>query len=174
MGNMTVVSILQDAWPTIKENPEQFVKNIEDGMNMPFTPAGFPIPIKSINSFAVGNHANPMMVARSWHDSRDKVFIVGHGYMADITETHDRKDKLFYLQNKGREIEAVERALHQARKDQVQLAIQALTELVTMEIGARVTESDIMRVAHKHGVFDYVTDEDKGHIIAAVKANMGG
>ena len=174
MGNMTVVSILQDAWPTIKENPEQFVKNIEDGMNMPFTPAGFPIPIKSINSFGVGNHANPMMVARSWHDSRDKVFIVGHGYMADITETQDRKDKLFYLQNKGREIETVERALHQARKDQVTLAVQALTELVVMEIGGHPTESDIMRIGNKHNVFDYIADEDKGHIISVVKANTGG
>ncbi len=174
MGNMTIVSILQDAWPTIKENPEQFVKNIEDGMNMPFTPAGFPIPIKSINSFAVGNHANPMMVARSWHDSRDKVFIVGHGYMADITETQTRNDKLFYLQNKGREVEAVEKALRQARADLVKIASQALTEEVVREVRGRVTEYDIMRVGNAHGIFDYLKDDEKGHVISVVKANTGG
>ena len=32
MGYMTVVSILNDAWHDIKENPKAFIENISKGM----------------------------------------------------------------------------------------------------------------------------------------------
>lgn len=90
MGMMTVVSILNDAWPLIKENPEQFIKNIEDGM---YNYSG-----KAVNMYPVGNHANPMEVHRSFHNSLNHVLIVGGNHMEDLTELRpSRTNDDFYL-----------------------------------------------------------------------------
>ena len=58
MGFMTVVTILNDGWETIKENKEQFVNAIEDGMAAEKGP---------VHYYAIGNHSNPVIVAKSQH-----------------------------------------------------------------------------------------------------------
>ena len=90
MGMMTVVSILNDAWLIIKENPEQFIKNIEDGMH---NYSG-----KTVNMYPVGNHANPMEVHRSFHNSLNQVLIVGGNHMENLIELRPtRTNDDFYL-----------------------------------------------------------------------------
>ena len=83
MGRMTVVSILNDAWPIIKENPDQFIKNIEEGMDN--------CNGRSINMYPVGNHANPMEVHRSFHSSLNHVMVVGGNHMEDLVELRPSK-----------------------------------------------------------------------------------
>lgn len=56
MGFMTVVAILNDGWETIKENKEQFINAIEDGMSTGKDP---------VHYYAIGNHSNPVIVAKS-------------------------------------------------------------------------------------------------------------
>lgn len=95
MGFMTVVSILNDAWDTIKENPEQFIKNIEEGMENYHG--------SSVQHYPVGNYANPMEVHRSFHANLNKVLVVGGNHMEDLIELKPGKtNDDFYLAYKMR------------------------------------------------------------------------
>jgi hypothetical protein len=73
MGYMTTITILNDAWDQIKKNPEQFIENINKGMSG----IGYfgERDGKTIHSYPVGNHANPMDVARSHHADEDRLYL---------------------------------------------------------------------------------------------------
>lgn len=86
MGYMTVVSILNDAWETIKRHPEEFIENIEKGMNHPYYQDG------AVQSYPVGNYYNPMEVAASFHADVPQVFYAGRNCMTMLTD-HTAKKK---------------------------------------------------------------------------------
>lgn len=90
MGYMTVVSILNDAWDLIKENPEQFIKNIEDGMEN--------YGDRIVNMYAIGNHSNPMEVHRTFHNNQKQVLVVYGNHMENMKEfNHWKLNNANYL-----------------------------------------------------------------------------
>ena len=108
MGYMTVVSILNDAWATIKENPKQFIQNIEDGMENFYG--------HTVNSYPVGNYSNPMEVRRSFHANQSKVLVVGGNHMEDLGEMKPMKSRDdFYLAYKMRTVHCAEDAVASAK-----------------------------------------------------------
>lgn len=88
MGYMTVVCILNDAWETLKANKEEFMRRIEEGM---YGENSWD-PRRSINSYGVGNHYNPMSVTRSFHADIRNLYIVGGNCMTDLTNTNGLND----------------------------------------------------------------------------------
>jgi uncharacterized protein YsxB (DUF464 family) len=96
MGYMTVVSILNDAWPTIKENHEQFIANIEHGMD-DYDPS------KTIHHYPISGYANPMEVRRSFHANQSVLLMVGQNHMEEVANINPhRKQEDFYLAYKMR------------------------------------------------------------------------
>lgn len=99
MGYMTTVTILNDAWSQIKKNPQQFIENIELGIN------GIDKFDKrmsnKINSYSVGNHCNPMEVAESHHADNFRLYLVGQnmmtmlGYENDLNNIELRERQLY-------------------------------------------------------------------------------
>lgn len=85
MGYMTVVSILNDGWSTIKNHPDQFIENIEMGMNgsMEYNDNE---SRKMINYYPVAGFCNPMEVAKSFHADTPQVFYVGQNCMTMLTD----------------------------------------------------------------------------------------
>lgn len=79
MGYMTVVSILNDGWETIKKNKDQFIENIEAGMKSNHSK-------KFINDYSVGNFANPMEVSKPFHVDMPHIFFVGRNSMTVLTD----------------------------------------------------------------------------------------
>ena len=96
MGYMTVVSILNDGWHTIEEHPDEFVRNIFNGMTEGKEPFG---KQKRVKSYPVGNHCNPMQVAKSFHADCPQIFYVGQNCMTMLTDwtAKDRDDIEFQL-----------------------------------------------------------------------------
>ena len=89
MGYMTVVSILNDAWETIKEHPEEFIDNIEKGM---VCHRG-----ETVKSYPVGNHCNPMEVHQSEHADIPQLLLAHGNAMIDLNAVRENKDSLFHL-----------------------------------------------------------------------------
>ena len=144
MGYMTVVSILNDAWDTIKENPEQFIKNIEEGMESRYGLA--------VQSYPVGNYANPMEVHRSFHANLNHVLVVGENHMEDLTELKPGKSKNdFYLAYKMRTIHCAEDMTASAKLEVMDSAAEMFAaDMKRMgkdvsQIGATIQDSDVYK-----------------------------
>ena len=83
MGYMTVVSFLNDGISTFKEHPEQVIDNIISG--------GMGVSNgrrlhRAVNDYPVGNFANPMEVAQSFHADFSQVFLAGQNSMTMLTD----------------------------------------------------------------------------------------
>lgn len=97
MGYMTTITILNDALDQIKKYPKEFVDNVLNGVN------GIDKfgkrENKLINSYGVGNYANPIEVAKSHHADESRLYLVYQnmmvslGYNDDITD-YDLRKKL--------------------------------------------------------------------------------
>lgn len=88
MGYMGIVVIKTDAWKTIKANPEEFVKQISNGLDGCNEVDDKRIHLcENINEFPVGNCCNPIEVSKMFHDSQSKIYYVGQNYTTDLTET---------------------------------------------------------------------------------------
>ncbi|MEK4006501.1 hypothetical protein [Paenibacillus sp. FSL H3-0333] len=74
MGYMTTITILNDGLSQIKDNPEEFVDKISEGMNGYRRFLGS-IERNSVSTFGVGNHCNNVMVAASNHADDPRMFI---------------------------------------------------------------------------------------------------
>lgn len=97
MGMMTVVSILNDGWETIKEHPEEFIHNIELGMAGIPSYSRLPGP-DSVNYYGVGNHANPMEVSTSFHADHAGIFFVGQNTMTLLNDWRPKSERDMRLQ----------------------------------------------------------------------------
>lgn len=81
MGMMTTITILNDAFDIIKANPEQFIENIELGIHgRKGDSKGSYYGGDFVNSYGVGNYANPMWVTQSTH-SNTPVLMLSYGNM---------------------------------------------------------------------------------------------
>lgn len=80
MGYMTVVKILNDGWHIIKDNPEQFVENIEKGMHQ--------YSDRLIVEYPVGNYVNPMSVHKSVHADIPQLLLVHQNAMWDLNTVY--------------------------------------------------------------------------------------
>ncbi|WP_097005259.1 hypothetical protein [Lacrimispora amygdalina] len=89
MGYMTIISILNDAWETIKQHPEEFIDNIEKGMEY--------YRGKTVKSYPVGNHCNPMVVHQSEHADTPQLLLAHCNSMIDLNAVRENKDSLFHL-----------------------------------------------------------------------------
>lgn len=111
---MTVVSILNDGWENIKKHPDEFINNIELGMNG--IPSYSKMPgSRSVNYYGVGNHANPMEVATSFHADHAGIFFVGQNTMTMLNDWRPKSDREMRLQLDR--IVAAKRALDLVEQD---------------------------------------------------------
>jgi hypothetical protein len=92
MGYMTTITILNDRWSDIEKNPEQFLENIQEGMN---GYGAYFNESKSINYYSFG-----VRVAKSHHADYPHLYMafgnsmIGFGYGNDITDVELRKKYL--------------------------------------------------------------------------------
>ena len=94
---MTVVSILNDGWNTIKKHPDEFIQNIEKGMEG--IPSYSKLPgSRTVNYYGVGNHANPMEVAESFHADHPGIFFVGQNTMTMLNDWRPKSEREMRLQ----------------------------------------------------------------------------
>ena len=151
MGNMTVVSVLCDAMDTIKENPEQFVKNVAEGMH--------DYSNRRINSYGVGNHANPMMVHHAFHDTLDQLILVGHGYMTNIADMNTGfYSKHNTLRVKGTELAKASRILKNAYAAYMQFAQEVALETVKDLHLEEMTVDAFGNALQEYGILDGIDD----------------
>lgn len=99
MGFMTVVSILNDGWDTIKKHPDQFIENIEMGMQGDGE-NGIRLYNSMVNEYPVDNFSNPMEVAKSFHADTPHVFFVGRNCMTMLTDYTAKNKKEIEFQLK--------------------------------------------------------------------------
>lgn len=96
MGYMTTITILNDAFDQIENNPKQFIENIKkgiDGERISFIENNKINHKKSYcNSYPVGNYCNPMEVAMSNHASESRLYLVGENMMTILGDLNDIKD----------------------------------------------------------------------------------
>lgn len=99
MGYMTIISILNDGWETIKNHKDEFIEKIENAM---VSKNGTKITHCSIHNFS-----SPLIVHSSQHADVPQVVLAQYNTMIDINES--LKDNITLEQLKGRkkEIETV-------------------------------------------------------------------
>lgn len=99
MGYMTVVSILNDGLDVIKKQPEEFVNNIECGVDGISADRKYRYS-NNVNDYPVGNFANPMEVAKSFHADNPQIFYVGQNCMTMLTDwtASSKEDMEFQLE----------------------------------------------------------------------------
>ncbi|WP_342423097.1 hypothetical protein [Paenibacillus sp. FSL E2-0178] len=95
MGYMTTITILNDGFSQIKDNPKEFVDKIGEGMNGNRRFLGS-TEINNVNSFGVGNHCNNVIVAKSNHADDPRLFISYQNSMDTIGWGNDDSTHLEY------------------------------------------------------------------------------
>lgn len=120
MGLMTTVTILNDGFEAIKNNPEQFLKGLEDGMYGMGKKWAASSPTSLITYHAVGSYDNCFEVALSQHSNQHRLYLVGGNCMQMIEpytggsiETRKRN-----LEIAKRIIEAEENALNKLMEEE--------------------------------------------------------
>jgi len=85
MGYMTTVTILNDGFHGIEENPKKFVESIRDAMcgchNGSSDRCG-------IYTYYVGNAGNNVQLAPSYHADESKLYLCGQNLMSDLSKTY--------------------------------------------------------------------------------------
>ena len=162
MGYMTVVSILNDAWPTIKENPEQFMKNISEGMENYHGSA--------VQHYPVSNYANLMEVHRSFHANLNKVLVVGGNHMEDLSELNPmRYNDDFYLAYKMRMANLAE---DMAKSAKLEVLDCAATMIANDMVRAGKNVSEIKETAKMYDVCKALSEEELNKLIWMIGCAM--
>lgn len=76
MGYMTVISILNDGWTSIQNNPEELVKQIDTGMDQ--------MNPKTVTSHSVGNRYPSVFVGRSMHADNPQLMLACRNFMTSF------------------------------------------------------------------------------------------
>lgn len=155
MGRMTIVSILNDGWATIKENPKQFIDNIEAGMENYYDG-------KHVHMYPVGNYANPMEVHTAFHDSQMQIVAVGHNHMENVVDINESRTDDFYLAYKL----DMARKVELAAKKAMEKVVYSLAKAIASDIkAAGKTVDNILEVAKTYNAFNLMSDEEKASVI---------
>ena len=162
MGYMTVVSILNDAWHTIKENPKQFIENIEKGMHEYASP-------KVINHYPVSGYCNPMEVRRSFHANQSNLLLVGGNHMEDIVALDPNRSDDFYLAYKVRAMHEAEDKVEQAKMN---LCIAIAEAIKTAVKNQGKSKDQILEVAEATDAFMALSDKERGIVFKMVEKSF--
>ena len=119
MGYMTTITIRNDGFDSIKKNPEEFIKAIEEGMNgvnkMYLNEKGEP-DRKSVNDYSVGYHSNPLCVALSHHANIPRLYIV-HENMMNIIGSNSNLSEKRTLELRKRELQIIKDIINQEEEE---------------------------------------------------------
>ena len=159
MGYMTVVSILNDAWHTIKENPKQFIENIEKGMHEYASP-------KVINHYPVSGYCNPMEVRRSFHANQSNLLLVGGNHMEDIVAMDPNRTDDFYLAYKVRAMHEAEEKVEVAKTN---LCVAIANAIATAVKNQGKTKDQILEVAEATESFMALSQKERGTVFKMVE-----
>jgi hypothetical protein len=162
MGYMTIVCILNDAWPTIKENKNQFIANIEEGMENYHGGV--------VKSYPVGNYANPMEVHRSFHANLNRVLVVGGNHMEDITATNPmRTNDDFYLAYKMRTIRCAE---DMAKSAKIEI-IDMTADMIVADMRKNTKDFDqIKETAEKYDSYKAMTEDEQNRLVWTIRSKL--
>lgn len=156
MGYMTVVSILNDGWDTIKQNPKTFMENIEKGMH------GY--GHAAVQSFPVGNYANPMEVHRSRHANMSQLLLVGGNKMEDLNDFEPHRMSDFYLAYKLRAIHEAEEKLEDAKEFLIRYVADELAKqarLLPEYKAGNLATIHLQQIAENMEVFAFMSNDEK-------------
>ena len=159
MGYMTVVSILNDAWHDIKENPEQFVANIEKGMHDYDTS-------KVIHHYPIAGYCNPMEVRRSFHANQSNLLLVGGNHMEDVVAIDATRVDDFYLAYKVRAMHEAEEMVERAKMN---LCVAIATAIRTAMKNQGKGKDHILEVAEGTESFMALSDKERGFVFKMVE-----
>lgn len=130
MGYMTTIAILNDAIDTIEANPKQFIKEIKAGMHGEAN--GYREGSK-VTYHAVGNHANPLMVARSQHADIPQLHMTYGNSLVDFkdVEHYAKNEYAFdFMQNC---IQRAEEIIEEAKITSQYIVAKEVLEKITAE-----------------------------------------
>ena len=162
MGYMTVVSILNDAWHDIKENPEQFIANIEKGMHDYDTS-------KVIHHYPISGYCNPMEVRRSFHANQSNLLLVGGNHMEDIVAIDATRMDDFYLAYKVNAMHEAEDKIAQAKMN-LCIAIANAIEAAMKNQGKG--KDQILEVAEATESFMALSDKERGIVFKMIEKSF--
>lgn len=83
MGYMTTVTILNDGFHGIEEQPDKFVETIRDAMNGCHN--GFSDRC-GVYTYYVGNAGNNVQLSPSYHADNTKLYLCGQNLMSDLSK----------------------------------------------------------------------------------------
>lgn len=83
MGYMTTVTFQNDMWNTIKENPEEFIRTIEEGMSGAIGNYSV-LREGEVSDFGIAYYANGLKVAQAHHADDVRLYYVGENMMVPI------------------------------------------------------------------------------------------
>lgn len=162
MGYMTVVSILNDAWDTMKENPKKFMENVEAGMNN--------YNGSAVQSYPIGSYANYMEVHRSFHSNLNKVLVVGGNHMEDLTELKPWKtNDDFYLAYKMRMVNLAEEMAKSAKQEVMDCAAEMIAKDMAR---ANQDVSEIETVMQNYDVCKTLSEEEKDKLVWTIGCKL--
>lgn len=162
MGYMTVVSILNDAWHDMEENPKQFMANIKKGMHDYDTS-------KVINHYPVAGYCNPMEVHRSFHANQSNLLLVGGNHMENVGVLDPNRTDDFYLAYKVRVMQEAEEKIEHA-KVSLYFAIANSIENAMKNQGKSL--NDVYEVANATESFMALTDKEQATVIQMISKSF--
>lgn len=158
MGYMTVVSILNDAWHDMEQNPKQFMENIQRGMHDYQSS-------KIINHYPVSGYANPMEVHRSFHANQSNLLLVGGNHMENVAFLDPNRNDDFYLAYKVRVMHEAEEKI-ECLKTNLYCTIASAIKTAMTNQGKTV--DDVYEVAKATECFMALTDKEQSIIIKMI------
>lgn len=159
MGYMTVVSILNDGWHLLQENPDKFMDNISRGMRGEYRGS-------VVQAYGVQGFANPMEVHRSFHANESKLLLVGQNHMEDVADMTPNRTDEFYLTYKVR-------TLHQAADALEYAQMQVFTVLADIiETAVRNKGDDILQIAESFEAFRILEKNEKNMVLKMVQKSL--
>lgn len=158
MGYMTVVSILNDGWHLLQENPDKFMDNISRGMRGEYRGS-------VVQEYGVQGFANPMEVHRSFHANESNLLLVGQNHMENVADINPNRMDDFYLTYKVKTLQQAAYALSFA-EDQVFAALaNTIADVVRRE------NKDPAQVAETFKAYQALDTRKKTLVLKLVQKN---
>lgn len=159
MGYMTVVSILNDGWHLLQENPDKFMDNISRGMRGEYRGS-------VVQAYGVQGFANPMEVHRSFHANESNLLLVGQNHMENVADINPNRMDDFYLTYKVKTLQQAAYALSFA-EDQVFAALaNTIADVVRRE------NKDSAQVAETFKAYQALDTREKTRVLKLVQKNL--
>lgn len=117
MGYMTVITILNDGWHIAKNNTNELIDRIEDGMNGIERFGGIPrLSKKIVTKHNIKNYSSVISVNRSFHADDENLLYVGMNNMKNLTHT-DQDLSVEQIQCRIKDISHAQKLLEQSKEN---------------------------------------------------------